>query len=527
MVCQVVKKHIMNCKKRIHFSSFILVGVSVFCFIPLYQDITNAIQFVWSLLSVCTIFVLCAVSSLRGRNGHFDRECNVLFTFCFLGVLEVVYILLQISCVLPHNFRYGYFAGSFGSPAIFGMFMSFCSIISSYFAICSSGTRKRNWGLFTVFFVLFVVLSNSRTAMIASFGAIAVIGAIETKQIKYFSPNKKILFVIILFIALTCLYLYKKDSADGRILIWSICIDMIKEKPFLGWGTNGFISQYMFRQAQYFSEHPDSRFIQLADVVNVPFNEYLSIAVMFGVLPVAFLFVVIIIALNYICKNNIENKSLLVGIIICLMIWSLFSYPFHIPFVWFIIAYVIICIVYSRSKIHKTVNVIILICSFIISTITIKFFYREFQRLYIQKIALKQGIRIDVFEQSYNDLCSDGLFLYSYGAALHNIGEYEKSIKILNECSKHIADYNVQLLLGDNYQQLGMSDSAIARYDMASKMIPNRFLPLYYQMRLYKDIGQNNKAKKMAQNILSKKIKVDNTATREIIREARECLSIK
>ena len=81
--------------------------------------------------------------------------------------------------------------------------------------------------------------------------------------------------------------------------------------------------------------------------------------------------------------------------------------------------------------------------------------------------------------------------------------------------------------MGDNYQQLGISDSAIARYDMASKMIPNRFLPLYYQMRLYKDIGQNNKAKKMAQNILSKKIKVDNTATREIIREARECLSIK
>ena len=517
----------MCIRQHVHIPTFVLLGVCIFCYSTLYQDITNAIQFVWVLLSVCIMLIWSAISSLRGRNRHLIQKNNILFTFCVLGIIEVIYSLLQICCVLPHNFRYGHFAGSLGNPAIFGMLMSFCSLVSYYFTICSSGPTRRNWCILTIFYVLFIVLSNSRTAMIASFGAITVIGLIETKLIKHVSPKKSILLGFILFITFTCLYLYKKDSADGRILIWSICIDMIKEKPFLGWGTDGFISQYMFRQAQYFSEHPDSRFTQIADVVNIPFNEYLNIAIMFGVLPVALLFVIIIIALNYICKNKIENKSLLIGIITCLMIWSLFSYPLHIPFIWFIIAYITICIVYSGTAIHKTVNVIILICSFIISTITIKFFYREFQRLYIQKIALKQGIRIDVFEQSYNDLCSDGLFLYSYGAALHNIGEYEKSIKILNECSKHIADYNVQLLLGDNYQQLGMSDSAIARYDMASKMIPNRFLPLYYQMRLYKDIGQNNKAKKMAQNILSKKIKVDNTATREIIREARECLSIK
>lgn len=73
------------------------------------------------------------------------------------------------------------------------------------------------------------------------------------------------------------LYHYKKDSADGRLLIWQCTWNMIKERPLYGYGYGGFQANYMDEQAQFFRTHPNSRYAQLADDVKSPFNEYLGV----------------------------------------------------------------------------------------------------------------------------------------------------------------------------------------------------------------------------------------------------------
>ena len=50
----------------------------------------------------------------------------------------------------------------------------------------------------------------------------------------------------------------KKDSADGRLLVWICSMNMIKDNLLLGWGIGGFEAHYMDYQASYFERNPNS-----------------------------------------------------------------------------------------------------------------------------------------------------------------------------------------------------------------------------------------------------------------------------
>lgn len=57
--------------------------------------------------------------------------------------------------------------------------------------------------------------------------------------------------VMLFTVSSVFLYHYKKDSADGRLLIWQCTWNMIKERPLYGYGYSGFQANYMDEQAQF------------------------------------------------------------------------------------------------------------------------------------------------------------------------------------------------------------------------------------------------------------------------------------
>jgi O-antigen ligase len=73
------------------------------------------------------------------------------------------------------------------------------------------------------------------------------------------------------------LYFFKKDSADGRMLIWTVTANIIKDNPMLGVGQDMLKAHYMDYQAAYFRKNPDSKYEQLADDNQYTFNEPLNI----------------------------------------------------------------------------------------------------------------------------------------------------------------------------------------------------------------------------------------------------------
>lgn len=85
-------------------------------------------------------------------------------------------------------------------------------------------------------------------------------------------------------------------------------------------------------------------------------------------------------------------------------------------------------------------------------------------------------------------------FLYNYAAVLTETKEYEKALDIALECRRYWADYNLELMIGENYQHLNKMKQAKIYYKNASMMCPIRFVPLNFLYDLYEEAGEKKKS---------------------------------
>lgn len=76
---------------------------------------------------------------------------------------------------------------------------------------------------------------------------------------------------------------------------------MIKDNPVTGYGSGGFLANYMNYQAEYFARDTDSKYAILAGDVKHPFNEYILLVVNYGL--IGFL---LFLAFVYFCGNVID-----------------------------------------------------------------------------------------------------------------------------------------------------------------------------------------------------------------------------
>jgi O-antigen polymerase len=92
--------------------------------------------------------------------------------------------------------------------------------------------------------------------------------------------------ILVVGISGTGLYLLKKGSSVGRLLIWEVTMDKIAERPLFGYGIGRFEAEYNNWQAGYFKAHPeemDGPKGLAAGNTKYCFNEYLEMASEIGV----------------------------------------------------------------------------------------------------------------------------------------------------------------------------------------------------------------------------------------------------
>lgn len=128
------------------------------------------------------------------------------------------------------------------------------------------------------------------------------------------------------------------------------------------------------------------------------------------------------------------------------------------------------------------------------------------------------------YKKLYPALNHNPFFLYNYGAELNIAGKYDESINVLNECKKRFNDFDLQMLLADNYSQKGEISIAIKVYEYASNMIPCRFMPLYNMANLYKKSGNRKKLFETANTIIKKPVKIPSYTVTAIKKEMKEIL---
>ena len=233
----------------------------------------------WLCLMACAGLTGIAWSVLNRKNTLSVKHDTILIKYLY-GTIIVFAVTLAIHGLLQYT---GFLAATNSNFAITGSFdnpAGFASALVCALPLCFVFFTDRTVFLkyaaiaAAVIIASAIFLSGSRAGMFAVAAATAV-WFIARAKIK--NLQSKLFLIVVLITLPAVLYFVKKDSADGRLLIWRCTWDMIAEKPILGHGYGAFQAKYMLYQATYLDANPDSNYAQLADNSIRPFNEYLLV----------------------------------------------------------------------------------------------------------------------------------------------------------------------------------------------------------------------------------------------------------
>lgn len=287
-------------------------------------------------LTISLILVFCFLFSIiKFKSVMVDYIINVNLV---LSLIAISIGIIQLFGLIPSMTNYFMFTGTFYSITQYAMLLSFVFPICLLYYFRSKSYNKTILFSLLVILIIMTILSKCRSAIIAEVFAFIIILLSErpnlrskmTKRIKIWLPW----IVIISLVSIYLLYRIKVDSVNGRILMWLISFEMFLDKPILGFGLKGFESDYMLYQAKYFIANPDSTFVQLADNTYHPYNEFIRIAVCFGICGILILFSLIYIILRFARVNKGKWRPYLLASLATLFVWCLFSFPFNVSFIW-------------------------------------------------------------------------------------------------------------------------------------------------------------------------------------------------
>lgn len=463
---------------------------------------------------------------------------KTLFYINFICFIEACYGIGQyFKWFASYNNSFAVI-GHFDNPAGLATVLSLGFGIGCFTYLQSTRITKVFLLLFNLTILLSLFFSESRA------GIITVSITLITYLIYYFQSKKNIqkesyikalfTFLTITFLgAGTILYKQKKDSANGRILIWTICTEMIKDKPFFGHGHGAFEAQYMNYQAQYFAENIESKHSQLADNVKHPFNLFFKITIAYGLLGLLLFLGLLVSIYIRIRRLTPEYKTLTINGLISILILSSVTYPFHYTATFLFLMITLVPII-PRQQITLKNNLGGLISRVAIVGICLILIYhlnlyatrnKQWKAIAQQSIKENNSSILNEYQKLYaTPLKEDPYFLYNYGAELNVYKKYAESIEVLTVCQEKFNDYDVQMLLGQNYTQTKQLKKAIVAYKTATNMIPCRFLPVYFLFKTHGDIGNQAMAEYYAKHIIAKPVKVDSPTIRSIQYEAQTFL---
>ncbi len=359
------------------------------------------------------------------------------------------------------------------------------------------------------------------------------------QQIKlYASSHKKQIFCYFLVVSLvvvllfTGMYLMKKDSVNGRFLIWKNGLQLVTQYPF-GVGLGHFPEVYGKQQIAYFSSGKGT--LQEKTIAGSPeyaFNEYIQLVVELGIIPSFFFFCLLAVLLYEGIKRK---KTAEISILISLLVFAGMSYPFRVlPFL--IVAILLAASIVSiNEKSRSKKNAFVLRTFYAVYIFLIILWNAWYQYPAYQahgqwkqsKALYSKGLYADVLDQYaaiHSPLYRSGQadFLFEYAQLLSQSGKYEESNTILSEALRISCDPMLYNIMGKNHQALRQYTEAERCFLNAANMVPNRLFPYYLLAKMYQETGEVEKAKVAATLVLTQTPKVYSESIREMREEMQK-----
>lgn len=503
-----------------------------------------AYQKLWLGRMLFVFVVCCLLSFCLNRKNHLSFPTIVTWVLIILGGMEAIWGLRQIYGLAVSNHSLYALTGSFYNPGPYSGYLAMIFPLCLYEWLNLKEKTGRTWAeqgkyyiaLGVMLLILCVLPAGmSRSAWIAAAISGTWVYGMHVSwgsKLKEFGRKykKKLVLAciagsVIIIVAGYALFQLKATSANGRLFMWKISSKAIAESPVIGHGTGNFVSAYGRAQEDYFANGEYSETEELvAGSPEYAFNEYLQVAVEYGI---PFLLVVSLVIVFCLWKGSSEGRIGLCGGVISFLVFAFSSYPMQIPGFAVTFYFLLAACVIGRSK--------IILLFFMSMMVLLGTYYwknnqydacKDWHRgKMLYNIGAYRSAKED-YGKLYPELANRGAFLFEYGYSLHKLKEYDNSTRILEEAMAHSNDPMILNIIGKNYQALGDYEKAEEYLIRSTHRLPGRIYPYYLLAKLYAEPQylQPEKLKYAAEIVLTKEPKVQSTAVREMREEVKKLL---
>lgn len=469
------------------------------------------------------IFIITLALNLEAQTVRWKHVEN---TILLIALFNVGYILLQFLGIVGSTNDFIKITGCNENPNSTAMYLVIAYAIS--INRISLGYNKKTNSIVTIIFLLSIILLRCRTAIVGCYIIAIVYG------LKYFVTNKEkrkrsvlvAAFMLITISVLGGILLTKKNSTNGRMLVWKISAELIKKQPS-GYGYGLFEKNYNIAQSRYFaSAKREQSEINNADHVAMAYNDYMEMAVDGGIVGMAFLIMLYILS----AISAYRHKDLKVlACVLAVSVMSMLNFFYSSVGVWIAFCCFISKIMDNRDGCKS------IFCRYsqygllpIIGILSLPVAYKhvgmtvsqlKFKTLH-EAIANNKVVNDKGLIDLQKDIETSEAFYTYQGINYINLNEYQKAIVALNVASKYSASPAIYYYLWQAYMSIGKYESAIKVLNVIEDMLPNHLLPNFYLMNTYLSINDKHNAFYYAKKIVNTKEKIRNQMSEQIKKSA-------
>lgn len=474
-----------------------------------------------------------------------------LFVGMLTGLVEAVWGMQQLHGYAYSNHSLFRLTGSFFNPG------PYCGYLAAVLPVCLWAALKFQKGMHYFAWIcagaILIVLpaGMSRSAWMAAVVACGWvywterIGWEKAKAAYIRYKNATIPFIAIVAILAGCaiagVYGMKRDSADGRLLMWKVTGKAIAGQPLAGTGLGGFPAAYAEAQGEYFATGTATgQEKQVAGCPEYAFNEYLQIGLEQGIGGLI-VFVLWLGSMGYYGIRNRQHGA--VGGVLALAVFAVSSYPLQLPSFWMILVFLgAICVTKDGTQARSSalsvssaypITIISLlslasVCLFILQKGQYEVYKRWGRMQMVYNNKAYESVSED-YKDLHDKLKHKPEFLFEEAQCLSKTGRYAEAIRVLERAKRLSGDPMIRYMIAKNRQATGDYREAERELLHAIGILPERLYPYYLLAKLYAEPAfyQADKFRAAAGAVLTKEPKVESSAIREMRTEIKKILEKK
>ncbi|MBQ8225291.1 MAG: O-antigen ligase family protein [Bacteroides sp.] len=458
-------------------------------------------------------FVFLYLLLLYGWGKLLGERCKTVLLLGVLGagVIQSALAWLQLAGVTASHHAAFLCTGSYHNPAPLGGVVALALVASLYLYRKTATLRYLRVLLPVVAVGMLPVLvaSDSRAAWLATGVGVSVF---LFQRWKIHLAWKIVSVEMVLLLVALPLYRYKQTSADARLLIGKVCLEMVKREPWWGEGAQAVKRNYMPTLADYLSEQGTPEEKMQADNNIYAFNEGLTVLCAYGIVGLVLLGTAL-----FLLVRDEPRGSPSVGVLAAYGTFALFAYPFSM---WSLLSYFVLLLSSQNSgrkwRPRRTAKMVGAAGVFLI-LIGYGIYAGKMQRINqaLNEYCWERKERV-YLNTHFHSFANETPLVAGYAKVLFINKQSQEAIPVLKQLVRLRPTLEVYMDLGVCHREVGAYEEARHCFETGSRMLPAFITPRYQLFRLYRCMGDEEAASKEAENLRTMPVKVENEKVRRM-----------